>query len=194
MRDTYDPRWDDDRRDVASDGRDLSRGSRGATDPRETEPVGARDVFSRGLKLPRGPERTGVRARDRRYELRGSETRTLSTVGAFRVVRASDLRDHLDRPADPRQGELRRLRESGLIRTSPLDGHRDHVVVLTDRGRELLEGHRDPSYEARQTFYAGVRKPRELEHDHSSIGRTCAPQRRWRRETLASIACSWTMS
>ena len=50
MRDTYDPRWDDDRRDVASDGRDVSRGSRGATDPRETEPVGARDVFSRGLR------------------------------------------------------------------------------------------------------------------------------------------------
>jgi len=38
------------------------------------------------------------------------------------------------------------------------------AVVLTDRGRDVLESHRR-SHSGRQAFYAGVRKPRELEHD-----------------------------
>src|SRR5438270_1675889 len=110
---------DDDRRDRESrdrdehDGRpDLSRGASSrddmetdprrrederwpdrSADPRDRDP---RDVFMRELKLPRGREREVVYdARDREYTLRGSETRTLSTVGAFRVVSARDLRDQL---------------------------------------------------------------------------------------------------
>jgi uncharacterized membrane protein YgcG len=121
----------------------------------------------RDLNLPRGPEREFVYdARERAYTLRESESRTLSTVGAFRVVSARDLRDHHGGPADPRSGDLRHLREQGLVRTERLDGHRDHVVVLTDRGRDLLNGHRaerDPEH--RQEFYAGLAKPREVEHD-----------------------------
>jgi hypothetical protein len=59
-----------------------------------------------GLDLPRGRDREIVHdARDREYTLRGSETRTLSTVGAFRVVPARELRDHFDRPAEPRDGD-----------------------------------------------------------------------------------------
>jgi hypothetical protein len=97
----------------------------------------------RDLDLPRGPDREIVHdARDREYTLRGSETRTLSTVGAFRVVSARDLRDHNGRPADPRSGDLRHLREEGLIRTERLDGRRDVAVVLTKEGRDVLESHR----------------------------------------------------
>lgn len=96
-------------------------------------------------------------ARERTYTLRESETRTLSTVGAFRVVSARDLRDHHGGPADPR---------SGLVRTERLEGHRDHVVVLIDRGRGLLNAHRlDRHQEHRQEFHAGLVKPREVEHD-----------------------------
>jgi hypothetical protein len=40
------------------------------------------------------------------------------------------------------------------------------VVVLTDRGRDLLEANRREHVgEPRQAFYAGLRKPRELTHD-----------------------------
>jgi hypothetical protein len=53
----------------------------------------ARDVFSRNVNLPRGVDRELVRDRDREYTLRGSESRTLAAVGAFRVVSSSDLRD-----------------------------------------------------------------------------------------------------
>ena len=52
----------------------------------------------RQVDLPRGPERERVRGRDRVYTLRGSESRTLATVGAFRVVASSDLRVVHSRP------------------------------------------------------------------------------------------------
>jgi len=40
------------------------------------------------------------------------------------------------------------------------------VVTLTKEGRDLLHKHRrDTGERARQAFYAGVRKPRELAHD-----------------------------
>lgn len=73
----FDPRWSDDPRDrddsglraeaLAKAGRELSLGSRGGlSNPREREPRDARDVFTRDLELPRGPERERVWARDRR--------------------------------------------------------------------------------------------------------------------------------
>lgn len=124
-----DPRSGDDPRQRDDDSRD-----RDAVDPR--------DAFVEKLDLPRGLERELVRDRDREYDLRGSESRTLSIVGTFRVVSSRDLRDHDGRPTDPRKGDLRQLREQGLIRTIPLHGHRDVAVVLTDRGRDMLESHR----------------------------------------------------
>src|SRR6266851_5137229 len=116
------------------------------------EGLDPRDVLMRDLDLPRGPDREIVHdARDREYTLRGSETRTLSTVGAFRIVSAGDLRDHNDRPADPRSGDLRHLREEGLIRIERLAGHRDVAVVLTKEGRDVLESNRrDHSLNYRQ--------------------------------------------
>lgn len=92
----------------------------------------------------------------------------LATTGAFRVVVASDLRDQRGRPADATNGELRGLREAGLVETRPYVIGRDRatLVTLTDRGRELLERHRRPDCERpSQAYYAGFVKPRELSHD-----------------------------
>lgn len=124
-----------------------------------------RDAFMRDLDLPRGADREIVRDRDHEYSLRASETRTLSIVGAFRVVPASKLRDHSCAPADPRSGDLRNLREQGLVETVRIPGRRDHAVVLTKRGRELLQRHRGHDQNDRHTFYAGLTRSRELEHD-----------------------------
>jgi len=124
-----------------------------------------RDTFTRHLNLPREREREVVRDRDREYNLRGSESRTLATVGAFRVVSSRDLRDHGDRPVDPRSGDLRHLREHGLVETTRVPGSRDYAVSLTKDGRSLLESHRDRDGDGNQTFYAGVKRERELEHD-----------------------------
>ena len=110
-------------------------------------------------------DRELVDTHDRDYTLRGSETRTLTTVGAFRVLPAHDLRDKFDKPLDPRQGELWHLRDSGLVQTVRLD--RDATVVtLTKEGRDLLRcRQRDIDAADRQAFHHGVQKPRELKHD-----------------------------
>ena len=44
-------------------------------------------------------------------------------------------------------------------------GYRDHAVSLTKDGRSLLESHRDVERDHHQTFYAGLGRERELEHD-----------------------------
>ena len=123
-----------------------------------------RDVFTRDVDLPRSRERRPVRERDHVYEINATESRMLATVGAFRVVAESDLHDGR---GDTRKG-LRHLEREGLVRTSPLSSD-DRAMILTDRGRDLLEANRhEPqrrSWEPRQTFYAGLRKPRELTHD-----------------------------
>src|SRR5437762_1123434 len=159
----------DDSTQSTSDGhshhsRDDVRWAERDRDGRERD-VDPRDVFTRHVNLPRGVEREIVRYRDRDYSLRGSESRTLATVGAFRVVSSRDLRDGRDRALDPRLGDLRHLREQGLVDTVRIPGSRDHAVALSKAGRGILEGHRDRDHEARQTFYDGLRREREREHD-----------------------------
>jgi hypothetical protein len=119
----FDPRWTDDPRDPDDRDRELDRGSRGGlSNPRERERPEPRDVFTRDLDLSRGPERQRVWARDSDVRVRGSEVRTLATVGAFRVVPVGDLRDGQDRPLDPNRGDLRHLRNQGLVETIPTIG------------------------------------------------------------------------
>jgi hypothetical protein len=175
---------DDDRHDARDRAdhrdRDDARWPERDRDPRDraTDP---RDVFTRGPNLPRGRDREIVHdARDREYALRGSESRSLATVGAFRVVPTRDLRDRDDRPADPRNGDLRHLREQGLIETVRIPGYREQAVVLTDRGRSVLEANRDRDRDTGQAFYAGLKRERELEHDaqiYRAYGSAWRPQR-----------------
>lgn len=181
----FDPRWSDDPRD-RDQGRELSQGSRGGiSDPRERTALDPRDVFMKDLDLPRGPERERVRVRDHYVTLRGSESRTLSTVGAFRVVPAGDLRDGQGKALDPRDGDLKRLKREDLVQTIPVRGPDRALVVLTEKGRDVLETNRrsdgpsrevderyrhgdrdrDDSREPRQDFHHGMRRPRELTHD-----------------------------
>src|SRR5439155_1999067 len=133
-------------RDVDDNVRDRDN-DRGGVDPG--------DVFIRDLDLPRGPERELVHDRDRDYTLNGSESQTLSTVGAFRVVSERDLRD-------PREDEfdLRHLEDQGLIQRVRLN-EQERAVTLTDHGRGLLERHRENHSDHRQAFYAGADKARE---------------------------------
>src|SRR6476619_5220178 len=97
----------------------LGRGGGGDQQLDESRSAEPRDVFSRDLDLPRGTKRQPVRDRERSVELRESEVRILATTGAFRVVPAKDLLDHRGRPSSSRQGELRRLREEGLVEARP---------------------------------------------------------------------------
>jgi len=162
MWDRYDPR--EDKRDRGS-AWDRSLGGRGCTRDRDrNKERDQSDVFTRALDLPRGPNREQVRDRDRVYELDGAESRMLATVGTFRVVAEHDLHDPRDDARPPRQS-ISHLEAEGLIRRSALSTD-DRAVTLTDRGRDLLEASRYERHgraqEPRQTFYAGLRKPREL--------------------------------
>jgi len=166
MWDRYDPRSSDGR--DRGDSYDRTRGTcGGSNDCDRTDERDPRDVFTKDVDLPRGRERRPVRDRDHIYEIDGSESRMLGTIGAFRVVPESDLHDARHESRETRQN-LRHLEEEGLIRRSPLSAD-DRAVVLTDRGKDLLEAnrheHSDRTWEPRQTFYAGLRKPRELTHD-----------------------------
>ena len=184
----YDPRWGDDPRDAhdvdrrdreEDDGpsplgdtdarqrepddhyeREIERDH--GWDARELDPRDPRDVFLDAVDLPRGLDREVVWDRDQTYELNGDDSRNLATVGAFRVVPENDLRDGLD----PRSDSLEHLRDEGLVATVPLD-ERDRGVVLTERGRELLELHvRERDDDMRERFSDGVNR-RELTHDAS---------------------------
>ena len=135
---------------------EREREARERHDGRAVDP---RDAFTRDLDLPRGHDRELVRERDRDYTLSGSESRTLATLGAFRVVSERDLRDSRDETA-----HLRHLQDQGLIQRVPLNEH-ERAVTLTQDGRELLEHHRAGHSDPRQTFYAGADRARERTHD-----------------------------
>src|SRR6267142_3164918 len=149
------------------DPRDVDRRDRDARDARTPDMTDPRDVFTRDLDLPRGLDRERVHAHGRDYDLRGSEVRTLATIGAFRVVPLDDLRDAKGHEADLWHGDLERLRAAGLVRAVAfLDRENGTTVVtLTAHGREVLETHRSRDREPTQTFYAGAVKARELTHD-----------------------------
>jgi len=157
-----DPRLDESERpDLEPGGR--ARAERDVPSARDDD----RDVFSRGLDLPRGQGRERVRIHSHEYQLRGSEVRTLATVGAFRVIPTEELRQPADRQ-DVLRKDVEHLREIGLVRTMPyvVGRTRTTVVTLTEQGREVLEVARRPrDGEEPQTFYAGVAKSRELAHD-----------------------------
>jgi hypothetical protein len=88
MWDRHDPRGDD--RDRGGSW-DRNFGRRGGSSERDrSEDRDPRNMFTRDLDLPRGPERRPVRERDRVYEIDGTESRMLGTIGAFRVVSESD--------------------------------------------------------------------------------------------------------
>jgi hypothetical protein len=154
----------DDRRPDLSRGGQSEHAARGP-DRATRDP---RDIGVRHVDLPNGPRREPVRVRGRDYSLNGDQSRVLATVGAFRVVSSHNLEASFGRAGDHRSADLRHLRENGLIDVVPRPGHGDRIVTLTERGRDLLEAQRRPGEGGagtRQAFYAGVRKPRELEHD-----------------------------
>src|SRR5262245_36424815 len=105
--------------------------------------IDPRDVFREGFDLPRVRERERLFLDSDTFELRGSEVRTLATIGAFRVVPVDELLDDRGRSGDLRHGDLERLRSADLIRTvAPFDREEHQptmLVTLTDPARELLE-------------------------------------------------------
>ena len=154
------------RQTQADAGRDVPRAGRsGGATRRPAKPSGElRDALSRQLALPRGESRERVSVGQRTYALRASEVRTLATVGAFRVIDTCDLTEDRSRW----HGDLEHLRQERLVQftSKVLDGRSTTVASLTREGQQLLERYqRTEVNDARQGYYSGVVKPRELAHD-----------------------------
>lgn len=106
-------------------------------------------------------------------ELRPEEKQLLREAGRFRVVRTADLRESLyNGKSRSLENDLKYLRDKGLIETQHVNLRRDgrrrtiervEVVTLTKDGRRLLI--KDGDLPKDQKVYAGLVKPREVEHD-----------------------------
>ena len=120
---------------------------------------------------PRRPARTTSNIVG--LELRPEEKLLLNEAGRFRVVRTVDLRETLYHgKSRPLENDLKYLREKGLVETQHVNLRRDgrrrtiervEVVTLTKNGRSLLLKQGDLPRD--QRVYAGLVKPREVEHD-----------------------------
>jgi hypothetical protein len=120
---------------------------------------------------PRRPARTASNVVG--LELRPEEKQLLREAGRFRVVRTADLRESLyNGKARPLENDLKYLRDKGLIETRHVNLRRDgrrrtiervEVVTLTKDGRGLLI--KQGGLPNDQRVYAGLVKPREVEHD-----------------------------
>lgn len=149
-----DARWDDPR-EYGDRNRDDERAR--VYNVRDRDGHDPRDGLMCDLDLPRGDARELVVDRARVYELCGEDSRTLAAVGAFRVVPEHDL----DVPHDT----LENLHNQRLVEAVDLgDGERG--LTLTTEGRHLLDSHSlERDDEPSQVFYAGVSRPREIDHD-----------------------------
>ena len=78
-----DARWNDPREYGGYEGSDDRPR---VYDERDRDDYDPRDALLHDLDLPRGEERELVIDRDRVYELKGDDSRTLAAVGTFRVV------------------------------------------------------------------------------------------------------------
>jgi hypothetical protein len=106
-------------------------------------------------------------------ELRPEEKKLLTEVGRFRVVRVEDLNQTIyDGKSRKLENDLSYLRDKGLVETQRVslrhDGKRRkiervEVVTLTMAGRSFLIKEGDLPKD--QRVYAGLVKPREVEHD-----------------------------
>ena len=105
--------------------------------------------------------------------LREEERKVLAEVGRFRVVTTRDLAETI---YDNRQSRMERdlsfLREKGLIQVDSVNARRDgcggrveriEVVTLTKDGRAVAQ--QTSGLPQNQKLYAGMVKPREVEHD-----------------------------
>jgi hypothetical protein len=120
---------------------------------------------------PRRPARTASNVVG--LELRPEEKELLREAGRFRVVRTADLRETLySGKTRPLENDLKYLRDKGLVETQHVNLRRDgrrrtiervEVVTLTRDGRSLLI--KQGGLPQDQRVYAGLVKPREVEHD-----------------------------
>lgn len=127
----------------------------------------------RALPGDRRPQRDRIPPQAIGISLRDEERKLLADVGLFRVISTRDLVELVyDNRPSRLEHDLAFLRQRGLIEVNAVQARRDgrrgrsetiEVVTLTRAGRDLArQASRLPEG---QKLYAGLVKPREVEHD-----------------------------
>jgi hypothetical protein len=140
--------------------------------PEQTAQLDSRSVAPERA-VDRRPRRQTIPQQAIGVSLRDEERKVLAEVGRFRVVTTRDLAETV---YDGRQSLMERdlafLRQKGLIQVDAVNARRDgrggrieriEVVTLTKGGRSLARLTSELPQD--QKLYAGLVKPREVEHD-----------------------------
>ena len=111
-------------------------------------------------------KRTRHPVRERTYQLRDSEIKTLTDIGTFRALNLNDLVTHRYRGnLDEARRDLDNLERQGLLLRRTIYPDNITSVTLTKRAHKLLESRQTRNSSAQQAFYHGFVKDREARHD-----------------------------
>jgi hypothetical protein len=129
-------------------------------------------AIPRERKMDQRPRRQSIPQQAVGLSLRDEERKVLMDVGRFRVISTSDLAETVyDGRHSRMERDLAFLREKGLVTIDSVNARRDgcggrveriEVATLTKSGRDVA---RHISDSQKQKLYAGLVKPREVEHD-----------------------------
>jgi len=148
--------------------------------PRHTHPLPtdksreAREhAVSPELHVDHRPRRESLPRQSVDLALRAEEQKVLMEVGRFRVIATRDLDATVyDGRTSRMERDLAFLREKGLVTVNAVNARRDgrggrvehlEVVTLTKAGCDLVR--QGAGLPQNQRLYAGLVKPREVEHD-----------------------------
>lgn len=151
----------------------VTRGKRDrSVRPERDREQGERTV-SHDRPRDRRPRRQTIPQQVIGMSLRDEERKVLAEVGRFRVVATHDLAETIyDGRRSRMEHDLAFLRDKGLIEVDAVNARRDgrggrieriEVVTLTKEGRSLAR--MTGGLPQDQKLYAGLVKPREVEHD-----------------------------
>lgn len=119
------------------------------------------------------PRRDRLPAQSINIALRSEEEKTLTELGRFRVIATADIAETVYGNRHARmERDLAFLRNQGLVTVNAVNARRDgrggrieriEVAALTKTGRDLVR--QMSGLPQDQKLYAGMVKPREIEHD-----------------------------
>ncbi len=138
--------------------------------PREPE---QRRTISHDRQMDQRPRRQAIQQQMVGLSLRNEERKILTEVGRFRVISTRGLGKTIyDNRRSRMERDLAFLKEKGLVKVDSVNARRDgrggtveriEVVTLTNAGRDIAR--QTSELPERQRIYAGLVKPREVEHD-----------------------------
>ncbi len=141
--------------------------------PRERTREGQAHKVGHDLPMERRTRRHELPQQSVGLSLRQEEIHALTEIGKFRVLATRDLAETVYRGhPSPMQRDLRFLEQQKLVEVDSVNARRDgrggrveriEVVTLTGAGRDMVR--QITGLPDDQKLYAGLVKPREVEHD-----------------------------